>query len=137
MAKSKEPTLISEPQAEYGREFYSKIPPEMLIDSKIIPIDIRIYGILDFLAGKRGWWYAPQDEILDYFIKRFMEMTDIKKIRPISYFSASTIQRSVKRLRNAGYIITEQTGIESHGTLKYFILARHPDIPTYLLKKGP
>jgi hypothetical protein len=127
MPTDKEPTQIQDRRESYGAIlWHTKIPLTMTSDKEITIWDIRIYAALDFLAGERGWWYGEQEEIISYLIDK---LSGLNATSTIKIPSIKTFRRSIKRLREKHYIVTQQMGLEMKSILKYFIVARKPELP--------
>lgn len=124
---NKEPTRIQDRQESYNAiSWYTNIPLTMIFDKDMNITDLRVYSALDFLAGERGWWYGKQDEIFQFLFDKFNKIEII--------FSATdrnnkTFRRSIKKLREKNYIVTQRMGMRMNHILKYFIIARKPDLP--------
>lgn len=129
MPMDKEPTQIQDRRESYNYNtvsWYTRIPLAMMFDKDINKTDIKIYSAIDFLAGERGWWYGKQDEIFQFLFDRFAQ-TEI--VFSSTDRSNKTIRRSIKKLREKNYIVTQRMGMRMNHILKYFIIARKPDLP--------
>jgi DNA-binding transcriptional ArsR family regulator len=91
---------------------WAKVPLSLLRDPELTRNDLALYGLLDYRAGKRGWFWGAQ---IDF-------ATELK-------MSARTVSSAVERLLNKGYITTRKGGIKKHNRLVYYILARTIDVP--------
>lgn len=128
MPKNDEPTNISDIRAKYDPQYWYIKLPLTLVDNKNITLtDIRVYTALDFIAGNRGWWHLPQEEIFDQYETRKVA----KDLGPLEYNPPSlrSINRAIKRLREENYIVTKRMGIDQHNVLQYYIIARNPKLP--------
>lgn len=130
---SKEPTRIQEPSQPYGEDLYIRIPINMTFDPDLTLTDHLTYQMLDFLSGSRGWWYGTQEEILGRAINRFIDISEQAPKTAIN-FSVTSIQRSVKKLRDKGYIVTEKMGLTMNNLLKYYVVFRKPKLPPDFFK---
>ena len=86
---------------------WAKVPLHILKDDSLTMGDIRVYGALDFLAGKRGWWYGTWEDIAK-----------------AAGTSRPTVARAVERLREKGYVSTQKMGIRYAHVLRYLTDAR-------------
>ena len=86
---------------------WAKVPIELAMDEETTMAEMRVYVALDFLAGKRGWWYGSQD--------RLSEECGV---------AARTVRAAVQSLIARGFVTSERMGAD-HGTvLRYSIVAR-------------
>lgn len=69
--------------------------------------DLRTYIAIDGLAGRRGYWYGLQSELV--------EMTGV---------SERQVSQAVRRLRDGGYLLTEALGLRYNNMLLYVVPAR-------------
>jgi hypothetical protein len=81
-------------------------------DSTLSLSDVKVYMMLDYLCGKRGWWYGPHHDIA--------ERLDI---------STRSVERSVSKLVEAGHIATKRLGMRFRTWTMYHVLARTVDAP--------
>jgi hypothetical protein len=86
---------------------WAKIPKALLRDEKITGADLRTYWAIDYLAGKRGWWYGSQEMLAEE-----------------AGISPRTLERSCQRLKARGYISTRRLGMKYHTWTMYHVLAR-------------
>ncbi len=124
MKRDKKPISLN--TVKSGDTQWSIKMPWTLLAGKFTDSEIHIYSALDFLAGDRGWWYGEQDEIMIYTQER---LNDLGTTVEIPNYSTSTFRRSIKRLRESGHIITERMTMKMNGILKYYVVARNPELP--------
>lgn len=91
---------------------WSKMPLELTTDPATTLADVRLYSTLDYLAGKRGWWYGSQE--------RIAEETGMAE---------RSIRRAMNSLIERGYIETQRLGVEYGTVLRYVIVARNVSPP--------
>lgn len=123
---NKDPTQLPEHQQPSIESWHTRCPTLMFFEPDLTMSDMRIYAALDFLAGKRGWWYGEQDQIIAQLSQRLMKIGIPLHQRELS---TSTFRRAIKKLRIKGYIVTENLGIRMNNVLKYYITSRKPDLP--------
>ncbi len=100
----------------------------MLFDGDIKATDLQVYGALDLLAGERGWWYGQQEIIAEAAIDRANSVSESLNPHTI-ILGLRTVSRSIKKLRDKGYIVTQNMGLQMNNVRKYFIVARKPNLP--------
>ena len=105
-----------------NRPLYAQVPTTMTLDPDLTITDHLIYQCLDILAGSRGWWYGFQHEIVEKATYR-LNTSQEKPELPI-ILSLRSINRAVNKLREKGYISTEQQGLKMNNCLKYHIIFR-------------
>ena len=89
---------------------WAKIPLHVLTDEALTLGDVRVYCALDFLAGKRGHWYGPLEEIAAH-----------------AGVSKPTVARAIDTLRKRDYISTVKMGLQHRNVLRYHVHARTVD----------
>lgn len=89
---------------------WCKIPLHVLSDGTLTAGDLRVYGTLDYLAGKRGWFYNNQETVAE-----------------TAGVSLNTCQRAIDKLREREYISTVRLGLKDNRVLRYLIHARTVD----------
>lgn len=89
---------------------WAKVPLHVAADESLTLGDLRAYIAIDYLAGKRGWWYGPQSEIA--------ELMGVHE---------NTVQRAVQALRDAGHISTVRLGLSQKRVTRYYVHARTLD----------
>ena len=124
MPKNNDPISLN--IAESGDATWSAKMPMSMFSGEFTEAQVAIYSALDFLAGKRGWWYGEQDEIILYAERRLHQLGIPTKMQN---YSASTFRRAIKLLRIKGLIVTENMGLKMNGILKYYVIARKPQLP--------
>ena len=93
---------------------FSQIPLDLLVAPGITPAAIVVYGYLDFLSGKRGWWRGPIVEVLEAMGHKY---------------DHSTFRAACKLLVVGGWIATKQLG-KGHGfVLLFSIVPQTRSIP--------
>ena len=122
----KEPTKLIPKETGEIDPWYTKLPSTIAFDNDLNISDIQIYVALDVLAGKRGWWYGEQEEILTLAGEKLAGMGHTISF---SLPSTSTFRRSIKKLREKRYIVTEKLGLKMNNLLKYYLVARNPELP--------
>ncbi len=90
------------------RPLWAKTPRSLIFDAGWTLADHRVYELLDFRAGRRGWWRTTQAIIA----------SDLS-------ISERTVKRAVSRLRDGGLLETERHG-NLDGEMTYRIVARLP-----------
>ncbi|MCC6269616.1 MAG: hypothetical protein IT300_18820 [Dehalococcoidia bacterium] len=86
---------------------WAKMPLHVICDRELTANDLRVYAVLDFLSGKRGWFYDSREEIACK-----------------AQVSAAAVSRAIDVLRRKSLIRTEPMGLAHGNVNKYFVLAR-------------
>ena len=97
-----------------------------MINFSLTRTDLLVYSALHLLAGEdNGWWYGEQEDI----IPKYYERLAAYGLRPTKFPGKSTVSSAIQKLRNGNLIVTENLGMKMNGILKYYVLAREPDLP--------
>ena len=107
---SRERSVFFMPQIEAP---WCKVPMYVGTDPALTLGDLRVYMALDYMAGKRGWFYDPQ-----------------AKVAEVANVSLDTCQRAIEKLRQRGYISTVQLGLKDRRVLRYALHARTINVET-------
>ncbi len=94
---------------------WAKLPLSLIRDPEMTRGDVMVYGLLDYRAGKRGWFWGAQ---IDFATELGIGLR--------------SVNRSVQKLEVAGYITTRAGGMRKHNRRVYYILARTIAVPTRL-----
>jgi hypothetical protein len=88
------------------------MPLQVAEDPSLSLADLKVYVALDYLCGKRGWWYGSQASIAERL-----------------HLSTRSVERSVAKLVEAEHIGTRRLGIRFRTWTMYHVLARTIDAP--------
>lgn len=86
---------------------WAVVPMALIEQADITLADLRVYMNIDHLAGKRGTWYGPIDELV-----------------ALTGSGRRSVERSVAKLREGGFIATKREGPSRGSVLHFAILAR-------------
>ena len=117
---------MSDESTRKSKNWYCKIPLDLIDNKNITLTDIRVYAALDFLAGKQGWWHGEQEKIFDFLEVR-KEKLSVSS--PNIFPSRITINRAIQKLRLQGHITTEKMGLKMNNVVRCYIVARNSDPP--------
>ena len=107
-------------------EWWVPITHAVMIDLSLTRTDLLIYSALYLLAGgDNGWWYGEQEDI----IPKYYERLTTYGLKPTKLPGKSTVSVAIHRLRKKNLLVTENMGMGMNGILKYYVLARKPDLP--------
>ncbi len=92
---------------------WAKLPLSLLQDPEIKRSDLLVYALLDYRAGKRGWFWGAQID--------FAQELGIGR---------QAVNAACHKLEEKGYITTAKGGIRKHNRLIYGIVARTQELPS-------
>jgi len=124
---------IAEDKEEYyvvQEKWFVQLPTRFLFDNSLSHSDWIVYVALDFLAGKRGYFYCSIDQLMEKAYERVRELSGAPL--PLKKISRSSILRAIKKLRNHDYIRTRNTGLQMNGILIFYVMHRSPENPPKL-----
>jgi len=83
------------------------MPLELLQDEGYGRAHLVVYGLIDYRAGRRGWFFESQKRIADE-----------------AGLSLRSVKRAISDLRKGGFLETEQLGADHGGICRYLVPAR-------------
>lgn len=95
---------------------WAKVPLALLEEPTITLADIKTYAAIDFLAGKRGWWYGSH-----------------KMVAARAGTSQRASERSTVKLVELGFLASKRLGMKFRTWTQYWVVARTtkgPNEPT-------
>lgn len=92
---------------------WAKIPIS-LVQAEVTLADIQVYAAIDYLAGKRGWWYGSHKMIA----------------ARAGGISEKSVQRAVARLSKLGFLTSKRLGMKYHTWTQYWVLSRGVEGPS-------